>query len=234
MTSIFERALGADFGRLHPQLQRRFGFSSSDGIACIGYGWMDQVWHRSGLTWPFLALGAKRHILVRGQGRHVPFAIENYAYLDRFGRETVTFARTFWFGSGTFGSGRFGSGEQHWDATMVYHPQRAGIVDYLGTHQHLAVGLHLSVDQEGSLMITSGWQRIHEAGLRLPVPPVATGTASLRESYDDEAGLFRIEVSVANHRFGPLLHYQGSFIVTYQDSVAVPSTCRPVRETMRA
>ena len=44
MNSIYERVLGTDFHRLHPQIQRRFGFSSSDGIASIGRGVMDEIW----------------------------------------------------------------------------------------------------------------------------------------------------------------------------------------------
>jgi hypothetical protein len=38
VTSIYRRALGDDFERLHPQIQRRFGFSSDDGVASIGRG----------------------------------------------------------------------------------------------------------------------------------------------------------------------------------------------------
>ena len=44
MKSIYEHVLGADFHRLHPQIQRRFGFTSSDGIASIGRGVMDEIW----------------------------------------------------------------------------------------------------------------------------------------------------------------------------------------------
>jgi hypothetical protein len=43
MTSIFEPALGSDFAHLHPQIQRRLGFDSVDGIASIGRGVMDEV-----------------------------------------------------------------------------------------------------------------------------------------------------------------------------------------------
>src|ERR1700752_804240 len=42
MNSIYERALGSDFSRLHPKIQQRFGFSSVDGLACIGRGVMDR------------------------------------------------------------------------------------------------------------------------------------------------------------------------------------------------
>ena len=34
--------------------------------------------------------------------------------------------------------------------------ERARIVDYLGTHQHLAVDLELSVDERGGLRLRSG------------------------------------------------------------------------------
>src|SRR5262249_54307623 len=32
MRSIYERALGSDFQRLHPEIQRRFGFSSAGKV----------------------------------------------------------------------------------------------------------------------------------------------------------------------------------------------------------
>ena len=43
MKSIYEKALGADFDRLHPEIQRRFGFSSQDHLASIGTGIMDEI-----------------------------------------------------------------------------------------------------------------------------------------------------------------------------------------------
>jgi hypothetical protein len=223
MTSIFQRALGADFDRLHPQLQRRFGFSSADGIACVGRGTMDRVWHRGGFTRPFLALGARRHILVTGSGTGIPFTIENYAYRDSFGRETVTFARTFQFDPA-----------QHWDATMIYSPERSAIVDYLGTHQHLAVDLHLSADEHGGLLIRSGEQRFRERGIGFAVPRLITGPAEVRERYDDDLARFLIDVQVTNHLVGPLFGYRGSFTASYPGRMSVPASARPVRETARA
>jgi hypothetical protein len=220
VTSIFQRALGADFARLHPALQHRFGFSSADRLACIGHGTMERVWHGRGFTRPFLELGAKRNILLTTQGRDIPFTIENYAYLDSLGRETVTFARTFRFES-----------PRRWDATMVYSTQRAALVDYLGTHQHLAVDLHLSVDDRGGLVIRSGEQRLHEGPLNLRVPPLITGAAEVREYYDDELDRFRISGAVANRRFGPLFGYYGTFTASYIEADAVPRSVRPLRET---
>jgi hypothetical protein len=221
MTSIFERALGADFRRLHPLLRERFGFASTDGIACVGTGTMDTVWHGRGFTRPFLALGARRNILIRETGQGIPFTIANYAYPDSFGRETMTFSRTFQFGT-----------PQRWDATMIHSAERGTIVDYLGTHQHIAVDLHLRVD-DGALLIRSGEQRFHEGPLTLRVPRLVTGQARVRESYDERIGRFRIEVAVTNRWFGPLFGYRGTFSVNYPVCDTVPPAVQPLREQLR-
>src|SRR5436305_2124907 len=139
MKSIYERALGSDFVRLHPEIQRRFGFSSRDNIASIGTGVMEEIWHGRPYTLPFLCLGSWRRIMFPETGRNVPFQIVNYAYIDTLGRETVTWIRTF----------HTDSQPRRFDAYMIYSERRQCIVDYLGTHQHLAVDIDVSVASNG-------------------------------------------------------------------------------------
>ena len=224
MTSIYQRALGADFARLHPQIQRRFGFSSADGVAAVGTGVMDELWHGPAYTLPFLYVGAWRRIMFPEQGRNVPFTIENYAYLDRYGRETVTWIRTF----ATRRPRRF-------DAYMIYSERRGRIVDYLGSHQHLAVDLELSVDVRGGLRIRSGAQRFYEGRVAFEFPLSFSGVANVCEWYDDTAGKFRIEVAVHNRRWGPLFGYRGSFDVEWRELApgATPGSILPIREECR-
>ena len=93
--SVVLEALGADAERLHPQLQRRFGASTGAGYSCVGRGVMDRVWHGPAWTVPFLQLGAWRHILVPVSGEQVPFTVENHAYVDAHGRESLSVLRTF-------------------------------------------------------------------------------------------------------------------------------------------
>ncbi|MEO3890764.1 DUF4166 domain-containing protein [Nonomuraea sp. B5E05] len=226
MTSIFQRALGAGFDRLHPRIQRRFSVGLGSGEACAGRGVMDRVWHAGTWLRPFLALGGTRHILVPRSGRDIPFAIENVPYRDSFGRETVTFVRTFAF------PGR----PQRFDATMIFSPERGCVVDYLGTHQHLATDLHVQADRSGALVIRSGEQRFREGPVDARVPALIRGDAVVRESYDDEAGRFRIQVTVSNRYFGPLFGYEGSFTAEHIDVAAhgVRADLRPVREEARA
>ncbi|MFE0104834.1 DUF4166 domain-containing protein [Streptomyces sp. NPDC059009] len=224
--SIFRTVMGADFERLHPQLQRRFSVGLASAEACTGRGVMDRIWHGRGFVKPFLAVGGTRNILVPRAGRRVPFIIENVPYTDTFGRETVSFVRTFDL------PGR----SRRFDAQMVLAPQGDRILDYLGTHQHLASDLHLSAEPDGSLLIRSGTHRFREGPVDARVPEFIGGDAEVRESFDDAAGRFRIQVRVTNRYFGPLFGYEGSFTATYQDvrACGVRAGLRPVREEARA
>lgn len=75
MTSIFQKALGQDFHRLHPEVQRRFGFSSEDNIAQVGTGVMERVWRGRFYTIPFLKLGTWRNIMFPEHGHDLPFTV---------------------------------------------------------------------------------------------------------------------------------------------------------------
>ena len=224
MSSVYQRALGPDFAKLHPQIQRRFGFSSESNIAAIGRGVMDRIWHGPLYTLPFLYVGTWRRIMFPEYGRNINFTIENYAYLDSFGRETVTWLRTF----ETQRPRRF-------DAYMIYSSQRAKIVDYLGTHQHLAVDIDPSVDERGGLRLRSGEQRFYERAIGFRFPMFLSGVADVCEWYDDSIGQFRISVNVHNRRWGPLFGYEGRFDVEWKQtsSADIPSHAKPRREERR-
>lgn len=222
--SIYQRALGADFGRLHPHIQRRFGFSSTDAVAAIGRGVMEEVWHGRPYTLPFLYVGTWRRIMFPEYGHDVPFTIENYAYRDPLGRETVTWLRTF----RTRRVRRF-------DAYMIYSEQRGRIVDYLGSHQHLAVDIDLAVDDRGGLHLRSGEHRFYEGRIGFRFPMFFSGVADVHEWFDDKTQLFRIDVRVSNRRWGPLFGYRGYFEVEWRPLPAdeLPRDVTPRRVELR-
>jgi len=200
MISIYERALGSDFKRLHPRIQERFGLHAGSGKASVGTGVMETLWHGAPYTLPFLYVGTWRAIMFPEQGKNVPFTIQNYAYRDPLGRETVTWVRTF----RTKKPRRF-------DAYMIWSEERGCVVDYLGTHQHLAVDLELSVAENGGLKIRSTEQRFYEGPVAFRFPMFFSGDAEVCEWYDDTAGCFRISVNASNRRWGPLFGYTGRF-----------------------
>ena len=224
MTSIFRRALGSDFEQLHPCIQRRFGFDSTDGVASIGSGVMDEVWRGRFWTVPFLYVGAWRRIMFPEVGRNIPFTIENYGFRDDFGRETMSLIRTF-----------DSTKRRRFDAYMIYSEERGRIVDYLGSHEHLAVDLDLSVDPDGGLRIRSGDQRFYEGLIGVRFPHLFSGRAEVREWYDDEVGRFRISVDVRNRQWGRLFGYSGAFDVEWPTVLpgAVPAHILPVLQERR-
>ncbi|HEY9310465.1 MAG TPA: DUF4166 domain-containing protein [Microbacterium sp.] len=221
MTSIFERALGDDFGRLHPMMKRRFGVGLDSAEACVGRGVMTTIRRGPWWTIPFLQVGRLRNILIPDIGADVPFVIENYPYRDPLGRETVTFVREY----------RIGAHRRRFDATMILDQDR--IVDYLGTHQHLAVDLQLSVDQDGGLLLTSGAQRFYEGPIGFRFPMIFSGRARLREYFDDADQRFHVDLEVHNRWFGFLFGYRGSFECEWMPATDAPERLKPRRHEAR-
>jgi hypothetical protein len=224
MISIYQRALGSDFSKLHPEIHRRFALTSEAGVAAIVTGVMDRVWHGAPYTLPFLYVGTWRSIMFPEQGKDVPFSIQNYAYKDPLGRETVTWVRTFRT-----------SRIRRFDAYMIYSEARKCIVDFLGTHQHLAVDIELSVAPNGGLRLRSGEQRFYEGSIAFKFPLIFSGIANVCEWYDDQQKCFRIEVDASNRTWGKLFGYSGRFQVEWQPSSAesVPHAILPRRVESR-
>lgn len=224
MRSIYEKVLGPDFKRLHPKIQERFGFSSVDGIASIGTGVMDEIWRGRFYTLPFLYIGTWRRIMFPEVGRNIPFQIENYAYKDGFGRETVTWLRTF-----------RSTKVRRFDAYMVHSEERKCIVDYLGDHEHLAVDIELTVADNGGIKLRSGAQRFYEGPLAFTFPLLFSGVAEVCEWYDDASSKYRISVDVTNPVWGPLFGYRGSFTAEMLkiNGDGIPGHAKPKREEAR-
>ena len=218
MPSIYQQALGSRFNDLHPHIQRRFGFSSADRIAAVGTGVMEELWHGALYTLPFLYVGTWRSIMFPEQGRNVPFTIQNYAYRDSLGRETVTWVRTF-----------HTTQVRRFDAYMIYSEKRSCIVDYLGNHQHLAVDIDAHVAPNGGIQICSGEQRFYEGILGFRFPMAISGIANVSEWYDDDNQCFRIKVDVRNRRWGPLFGYSGRFQVEWINDPRIPDDILPKR-----
>lgn len=224
--SMFARAMGDDFARLHPMLRRRFGVGLAAGYACVGRGVMTRIRRGPWWTVPFLHIGRIRNILAPFPGERVPFTVENYPYPDPFGRETVTFVRTFAYPDRPGRPGRF-------DATMI-RGRDGRIVDYLGTHQHLAVDLELRAEPDGSLRLTSDAQRFYAGPLGFRFPMLFSGRADLHESFDDATGEYVIRLSVHNRVLGFLFGYEGRFTCEFPPADGSPPPhVLPVRHERR-
>ena len=183
------------------------------------------MWRGPWWTLPFLLLGSSRRVLFPSRGTNVPFTVSNYAYVDSFGRETVTWARRF----------RMKRRYRAFDATMILSESRGVIIDYLGTHQHLAVDIRCSVDDTGAMCIEAGEQRFYEGPIAFRFPSIFTGAATVKEWWDEDIERFKIDVQVVNKWFGPLFGYRGTFDVTEAPCTPeqIPLDVRPLREERR-
>ncbi len=223
--SIYKKFLGSDFQKLHPKMQERFGLSADEGMFMKGTGKMDRIWNAGFHTKPFLYLGTMRNIMFPETGTNIPFTIENYCYIDSFGRETVTWIRKFYFEKKT----------RCFDATMVYSEKQKRIIDYLGTKQHLVTDLDLKVNSDGSITIKSGPQRFYENKINFNFPNLFTGNAEVNESYDEKNDQFNISVKVSNNTFGAIFGYKGFFKAEFKKIEAdqIPAYAKPLREESR-
>jgi hypothetical protein len=223
VSSIFAAALGDDFARLHPMLQKRFGVSLDGGYAAVGTGVMSSIRRGPWWTVPFLWIGWFRNILTPDVGANVPFRVENYPYRDPFGRETVTFVREY----------TVRAKPTRFDATMILNTAGDRIVDYLGTHQHLAVDLDLEVTDDGSLHLRSDAQRFYEGPVAFRFPMLFSGRADLVESFNDETNEFVLGLNVHNRFFGFLFGYTGRFTCEFPAATDAPARLKPVRHELR-
>lgn len=221
--SIYELALGNEFSKLHPRIRERFSLHSGSASAAVGRGTMDAVWHHPLVKLP-LHIGKMRNIMFPESGASVPFTVENYSYKDRFGRETVTWIRTF----------RFPKRIRRFDATMIFSRSRGCIVDYLGNKQHLAVDLDMEATAAGGIRLRSGEQRFYEGWAGFRFPDAFTGQADVEEWFDDEAGLFRVRVEVKSPLLGDVFRYEGRFENSMERAgIAVPPHVLPIRTERR-
>jgi hypothetical protein len=225
MPSVFQRLLGVDFDRLHPRLQEQYRITSADHMAFRSRGVMEEIQRGRFYTVPFLRLGSRRGVMFHECGRDVPFTIENYSYLDSFGRETMTWTRVF----------EFPKRARRFDETMIFSDRRGCAVVYAGSHQHLAVELSASVDEGGALLIRTGAQRLYEWRFGIRFPLLFSGRAKAREWFDDDTGCYRIDLEIANAVWGRIFAYRGWFRgeVGPCPADSIPHAAKPVREESR-
>lgn len=218
---VLRSILGAQFERLHPKLQAQYSIDSSSGLCFHGKDMCERLW-RAPWFMPCLWIGSRRLIMFPEAGRDLEWEIRNYAYRDKFGRETLTWSRVW----------KFPGKERRFDEAMVNHADRGPIM-YAGTHQHLAVDMNVGVGSDGALEFSSGAQRLFMGGARVRFPMLLSGMATGRARYDEAEERFKIIVEVRNRTFGTIFAYQGWFIGQHEACAEVPADARPVREEER-
>lgn len=212
-TSVYQRALGAEFARLPAPLQRYFGPIPAGAVG-VGQGRYTIAGYR-GPRWlrPALRLSATRDVLFPEFASDVPFTIENrMPSVDALRAE-----RLFSFPRVT--------------RRMVDEMTVAGpgvILDRLGRRGGLEVRLRPSVEPDG-LRLISTTIAIHFGGARIPLPPVARVVVDERVEPDaaaDDRGTQHVDVRVRVVVLGEVFRYTGSFVYRIRTAAEKPPVAR--------
>lgn len=204
MKSVYERALGPSFDKLHPEIKRRYGLTSADDQRCVGRGRMRSVRHHA-LARPVLWGLARRNVLFPESGTDVPVEVRTTPFRDGAGTETLAYVRAFDVGS-----------TRRFDAYMTYDPDHECVLDYVGSHRDFIVELYPSVTDDGGMQIRAGtqWVSLFESSVRIP-SSLQLGI-DVHERYDEATERFEIEVEVRAPILGTVFAYDGWFTVEYE------------------
>ncbi|WP_026553425.1 DUF4166 domain-containing protein [Arthrobacter sp. H20] len=199
MQSIYQRALGADFDRLQPELQAYFSLHAGAGKAGVGTGTFDVAGCPAWFIRQLFRLATSENSFFPEYGTDVRFQIVNYPHADPFGRASLTARRVLHFP---------GVDRVFEDTTSEENGQ---LLDYVGAHRLTLTDLTCSVTPTGRMRMVSNRTRVFAGPVRLPVPDVVGAQAYMEQWWDEQAGQFRIQTKVIHRQLGTLLVYAGSF-----------------------
>jgi len=197
--SIFRNVLGGNFKRLHPMLQKRYDLPI--GTVFRASGVMNEIGGGPKWLYPVLRAGIRWKLLFPERGINIPFTITNQAFVGENGKSQVHWERVF----------HFNKKRRYFNALMSFDAKRLVIKDYLGEPHLLYADLDFQVAPDGSLTITSLDQRLVLGRSEIPLPRILQGLATVTERFDDERGLYLINVTVRNPLIGIVFSYEGEF-----------------------
>lgn len=197
--SIYKEILGKQFYKLHPMLQKRYGFKDYKTFKATG------VMHKitSGPKWLYLfkLFAARRKFLFPEHGNNIPFHIVNTQQIGSNGEQQVHWERRFYFPNIN----------RDFNALMTLDIDKVIVKDYLGEPSLFYSELTFEVTDQGHLRIESQKQRLVLGKFELPIPRLFQGNVLVNESYVKENESFCIHVWITNPLIGTLFEYKGEF-----------------------
>lgn len=197
--SVYQKALGAHFDDLDPQLRSYFG-SVPSGFEGIGSGRYDEAGLRIPALRPVFTLLGRRGIAFAEFGTGIPFTVRNVA--DASG--TLLGQRTFVFPGAV--------------RTMVDGMRFEGgrLIDRIGTRGEIEVELVPQVSR-GALRLTSRTLALRLCGIRIPLPPIVRVELQERACAGGEQS---VTVRLSAPLLGVVYGYSGRFRYALQPTPA--------------
>jgi hypothetical protein len=160
--------------------------------------WRDRGW-RGRLAGLLLCVGARARTMFPETGESVTFEMQHTVSRHKDGGLSMTWIRTF----------RFGSVTRRFDALMRFHPDRGAVVDWTGGLGCLHVELRPRVEA-GAIVVVSGREWLCLGPCRIPIPRLLQGRPRVRESQAPD-GALRIRVEIHNAILGQFFGYEGHY-----------------------
>ncbi|MCZ8539685.1 protein of unknown function [Paenisporosarcina quisquiliarum] len=197
--SIYKEILGNQFYKMHPMLQKRYGFKNGKTFKATGV--MHEI--TSGPKWLYLfkLFAARRKFLFPEHGNNIPFHIVNKPQIGSNGEQQVHWERRFYFPNNN----------RDFNALMTLDIDKELVKDYLGEPSLIYSELTFEVTDQGHLRIESQKQRLVLGKFELPIPKSFQGNVLVKESYVKENESFCIHVWITNPLIGTLFEYKGEF-----------------------
>lgn len=193
---VFLAALGADAGRLHPeivaQLRAPGGVERAEGVFAVAGS-------RFG-RWGVLALPVVGpRMLVTRFGRDVPFGIRTATGRTPDGRATLDTIREF----------RFPGTTQHIADRLTQSSVPGMVRNVLGTRGRVELIEECSVSDRGGLRMRTRRVALRLWGRRFALRGILGVSVELEDGWDAEEGRRTIEMRATNPVLGTVLEYRG-------------------------
>lgn len=196
-TSLYRTALGTEFDRLHPAIQRHYDLGLGQHVTLNANM---RAWNRLAFAQPLMPFTPK-------PGHNLPTIVKNTGVKDALGQVSFEWQREFIYPSGTF--------RNYTLTTAPPSPQPfAAVMDRFAGFPQVALILELTISEDGNVlnMNTRGAQYMVFGQRLLPLPRFMhmVGIGVERAIGPNE---IEISIRISHPLFGELFGYAGRAMV---------------------
>lgn len=196
---IYERLLGTQFKKLHPNLQHRYRLPLNEPFYAEGV--MHKIEQGIILFKPFFHVTKQMQFLFPEAGDNIPFTLKNTYIINEQGEHLITFERKFYFPNIT----------RSFYSAMRIDLEHNCALDTFGKPALVSATLGFKVTQDGSLITKSGRQSLLIPPTEIPLPSTFSTRGQSIDGYDEERSAFTIEVTNYNPVVGRIVNYLGEY-----------------------
>jgi hypothetical protein len=201
--SPFQRVLAADLRTLPPVLRDHYLVAADTPYRIVLEGTMDRIWHRPAWLRPFFWLLTWADLLFPETGAHIPATMIVTGRRTGTGQEYQTWDRTFAFPH-----------LRHFNAVMVYNPDRACVVEHLGPAHILHIAWDIRFQPPAAIEIVATGCALYLGRLRISLPRfLYPSVRAVETAVLERNDTIHIDLTMTHTWLGPIFGYAGTFVL---------------------